>query len=229
MQYRTEIKFICDETRLGLIEDAVKQICIPDPHAGASGRYLIKSLYFDTPDRRCYMQTKNGVDNRAKYRIRIYDDSAEFICLERKESLRGKKRKFQQQITRETFYKILEGDNPGEGGGLLQRFLAEKDVYMLSPHAVICYDRTPLIHPAGNVRITFDRNISVHLGDLFSKEEASIPVMPGDYNVLEVKYDEVLPGAIADCLRAYDMSISSYSKYVHGIDALSGILEGVWS
>lgn len=206
-----------------LMEDTLRLICGPDPHAGSSGRYLVKSLYFDTPDMRCYYQTKDGVDNRAKYRIRIYDCSDEYICLERKESLRGKKRKIQERISRRDYDEILDG--APNGGELLSRFLTDRDVFLLEPKAVICYDRTPLIHPAGNVRITFDRNISAYSGELFS-DDAAQPVMSEDMGVLEVKFDEVLPGAIADCLRAYDIKPSSFSKYVHGIDALSGIVIG---
>ena len=208
-----------------LMEDALRLICGQDPHAGSSGRYLVKSLYFDTPDMRCYYQTKDGIDNRAKYRIRIYDGSDEYICLERKESLRGKKRKVQEVISRRVYEGIVCGEQEVSGGELLSRFLTDRDVFLLEPKAVICYDRTPLIHPAGNVRITFDGNISVYSGELFS-EGVGLPVMSGDMGVMEVKYDEVLPGAIADCLRAYDIKASSFSKYLHGIDALSGIVIG---
>ncbi len=226
LKYRNEYKAVLDGARLGLIEKALRGLCIPDSHAGEDGRYKVKSLYFDTPDRRCYLQTLDGVDDRAKYRIRIYDNSPDFISLERKESLRGKKRKLTQRISRRVFDSIVNGDSINEEGEVLNRFLADAEAFRLEGIAVIEYDRTSFTHPAGNVRVTFDRNISAYRGDLFSVNPSAVPVMFNDMHVLEVKFDEVLPGAIKSCLDAYGIEVSSFSKYVHGIDALSGIMEG---
>lgn len=226
LKYRNEYKSILDGSRLDLIERSLKGLCIPDSHAGADGRYKVKSLYFDSPDMKCYIQTRDGVDDRAKYRIRIYDNSPDYISLERKESLRGKKRKLTQQITKQVFDSIVNGNDINEDGKVLNRFLADAEVFRLNGIAVIEYDRTSFTHPAGNVRVTFDRNISAYRGNLFEENPPSIPVMFKDMHVLEVKYDDVLPAAIRNCLNAYGVEVTSFSKYVHGIDALSGMMEG---
>ena len=52
-----------------------------DAHA-KNGHYTIRSLYFDDYDDRCLLENENGTDPREKFRIRIYNGSAERISLE---------------------------------------------------------------------------------------------------------------------------------------------------
>ena len=57
-----------------------------DPHA-ENGGYLIRSLYFDDYWNSAYEEKESGVLMRKKYRIRIYNYSAESIKLERKKEV----------------------------------------------------------------------------------------------------------------------------------------------
>ena len=72
------------------------------------------------------------------------------------------------------------------------------------------------INPAEDVRITFDLNLrsGLHSTDLFN---ASIPtVCPHDRNVeiLEVKFNNYLPGYIAALLHGVQAERSAVSKYI---------------
>ena len=230
--YRHELKFLCEERQLCIIEDRIRHICKPDPYAKEGGFYSVRSLYFDTYDDRCYYENLAGVDGRRKYRIRVYNDDTDKLKLECKYSYRGRKAKEVCSIDGERYKEVLEGaglrksfgvqgakrlevENSG-GTDLLRRFLAEKYIEVLEPKAVVEYERTPYVYGAGNVRITFDRAIRTsHQVRAFpERSKISKGILPEGVQILEVKYDEVVPAAVRELLTAgQDLRVISFSKY----------------
>ena len=86
----------------------------------------------------------------------------------------------------------------------------------MKPKIIVAYERTAYVHPSGNVRITFDRNImgSRELNSFFDGHLSGlIPVLPTGYHVLEVKYDEMLPDVIAKQLEIGNLRRTAFSKY----------------
>lgn len=216
--YRHELKFICSELELRVIEDKIKHICMKDSHAGPEGVYCIRSMYFDTYDSRCYRENEAGVDDRSKYRIRIYNCSDEVIKLERKGSIRDRKYKDSCSITRSQCEQIMRGYPVGNimpGQEVLREFLAERRIELLRPYVIVEYVRTPYIYPVGNVRITFDRYIASSSSmNFFDRDIPKRGIMPENMHILEVKYDEVLPAAIRELLNeSCSLYRTSYSKY----------------
>ncbi len=218
LTYRHELKFICPEQTLFFIENRVKHICKIDPHVTEGKSYIIRSLYFDTFENRYFFENEAGLDDRKKYRIRIYNGSADVIKLECKYSLHGMKAKESCSLTREQCEGLIKGTpiKVQENQELLQRFLTEKKLKILQPKVIVEYMRTPYIHPAGNVRITFDRNIqsSYEVTAFLEKNLIRRNIMRENEHVLEVKYDEVLPTAILQTATAgISLQKSSFSKY----------------
>lgn len=216
--YRHELKFFCSELDLQVIENKIKHLCMKDPYAGTEGIYRIRSMYFDTYDSGCYQENAAGVDNRSKYRIRIYNCSDEVIKLERKGSIRDRKYKDSCSITRNQCEQIMQGYPVGNimpKQEVLREFLAERQMELLSPCVIVEYVRTPYIYPAGNVRITFDRYITSSKSmKFFEKDIPGRGIMPQNMHILEVKYDEVLPAAIRELLNeSCSLYRTSYSKY----------------
>lgn len=222
--YRHELKFLCAEKDLRHMERKVRSLCPPDSHVGSSGSYRIKSLYFDTVDDQCYLENLAGEDHRSKYRIRIYDDHTDQIRLECKSSLHDRKRKETCDLS-ERQYALLTGrltahippeTDETETPRLLERFLAQQRTKLLRPKVIVEYVRTPYIFPAGNVRITFDRNIrsSPQVTDFLGTCRTFRSILPPDVHILEVKYDRMLPGAIRELLAGgQDLRRTSFSKY----------------
>ena len=216
--YRHELKFFCSETELQWIENKIRHICRKDPHVGPEGVYRIRSMYFDTYDSRCYRENIAGVDDRAKYRVRIYDASDSVIKLERKGSLRDRKYKDVCRITRNQCEQMIRGknvENVMSEQKILQDFLIERQKELLKPQVIVEYMRTPYVYPIGNVRITFDRFITSSSSlDFFEKKILSRGIMPEHMHLLEVKYDQILPAPILEVLNssAY-LSRTSFSKY----------------
>lgn len=217
-EYRHELKFFCSEAELHLIENRIRHVCMQDAHVDETGIYRIKSLYFDTPEDSCLMENLSGVDNRHKYRIRIYNDSLDVIKLERKSSLRGLKKKDACRITKSQCEQIIhnrEVTEVGDDQAVLREFLLEQKLTWLAPKVVVEYRRTPYVYPIGNVRITFDRDITSSDGrDFLKTEQPRRCIMPFDRHILEVKYDDILPSAILELVNgSLDLQRTSFSKY----------------
>lgn len=216
--YRHELKFVCTEAELQLIENRIRHICNRDVHAGPSGVYHIRSMYFDTFDNEYYYQNEAGTDIRHKYRIRIYNCSDRVIRLERKSTVHGLKRKEVCNLTKEQCEVLLKGGRVMDFAPdqqILKAFSAEQAMKLLEPKIIVEYIRTPYVYPVGNVRITFDRNIgSSDSRNLFDRDIPVRRIMPGETHILEVKYDELLPGALLECVDvSHKLQRTSFSKY----------------
>lgn len=226
MEYRVENKYLVTDAQLALLAGRLKPVMSQDIHQ-AGNFYEIRSLYFDDFQDRCMDENEAGYDQRRKYRIRIYDPHATSAKLEIKEKLAGKTKKTNCAITRSEAQGLMENSLP-----LLLDSRAPLNLFQLSarctkmePKAMIYYERTAFVYPAGNVRITFDRNImaSQDPEDLFRPyPQALVPVLPAGLHVLEVKYDEFLPKFLFDRLEIETLTPCAFSKYYLGRLAIRG-------
>lgn len=216
-RYRNELKYVCSEGELQIISARIRHLCRPDPHAGPTGTYHIRSIYFDDLDNRCFFENENGTDPREKFRIRSYNASDRRITLECKRKERTMTNKESWPLTREQFGMILEGGLPvsGSDSGLLRRFCAQQAQTGLKPTVIVAYERTPFVYPAGNVRITFDRNIgsTAEIAGFFDPYLPQRPVMPAGKHILEVKYDEFLPDFLYEVMNLGSLRQTTFSKY----------------
>ena len=82
------------------------------------------------------------------------------------------------------------------------------------PVVLVDYDRTPFISVYGNTRITLDENLRTipYNGDLFAPASPAIPVMEPDQVILEVKFDDFLPGHLAAALADIPKAPMAISK-----------------
>ena len=189
--------------------------------------YEIRSLYFDDLWDRCLAENEAGVDKREKYRIRIYDPRSDVIHLEIKEKNRGLTKKRACDLSREECLAIMEGELPLNinGRAPLNSLQLQMRCNGMEPKVIIAYERTAFVHPSGNVRITFDRNImasSCREDFLEDRVSGMVPVLPAGMHVLEVKYDEFLPDTIAQQLEIGKLRKTAFSKYYLGRLAVRG-------
>lgn len=216
-----------------MIECRVRAVMKMDKHAGKGG-YAIRSVYFDDRYDTAVHENEDGVDPREKFRIRIYDCSDSRIALECKRKEKGKTLKQSCAIDKELCSAILQwGGSSGiilhdcqrqdaidiAGGTscppLLRKFIAQMIERGLRPVCMVCYEREPFVCSAGNVRVTFDRNIrsSRDVTGLFDRNIACRPVLPCGVNMMEVKYDEFIPDYLSQMLETGALAYSSFSKY----------------
>ena len=217
-KYRHELKFKISNSAAEVLKQKLSLILYKDKNAFyKDGSYLIKSLYFDDPDSSSYYEKMDGVLYRKKYRIRIYNDDDSFIRLEKKMKHNNMTAKEQMLISKETYSKIIGGkiEDIENAEGLLLEFLNECKTKRLIPSIIVGYHRTAFIYPISDVRITFDSNIQSGLYnyDLFDKEKPTYTVDEVGKQVLEVKFNEVLPLHIANILGDIPSCREAVSKF----------------
>ncbi len=217
--FRHELKYEISKSDYLELRSRVRSICSPDPHANEEGIYQIRSIYFDNLYDKALKEKNDGAQKREKFRIRWYNDDFSFITLEKKMKINNLCMKKDATITLEECCRIVNGDiefmktHPEE---LVKELYAKMRYQRLKPKVLVSYVREPYIYKAGNVRITFDYKIrtTVFRHDFMSQDvfDISATDYPGDM-ILEVKYDEFLPGIIQDIVQIKNARQQAFSKY----------------
>jgi hypothetical protein len=217
-KYRHELKFKISNSAAEVLKQKLSLILKKDKNAYYSdGSYLIKSLYFDDLDSSSYYEKMDGVLYRKKYRIRIYNNNDEFIRLEKKMKHNTYTAKEHILISKDIYSKILNGklDEIDSPTGLLEEFITNSKTKHLVPSVIVLYHRIAFTYPISEVRITFDSHIQSGLYnyDLFDKEVPMYDVSEPGKQVLEVKFNEVLPLHIANILNDIPSCKEAVSKF----------------
>lgn len=219
MEYRHELKFPVSDAELEIIRYRIRPLMQTDFHQ-KEGVYTVRSLYFDDLYDSCLRENKNGEDNRRKFRIRIYNGNDEIIKLEKKIKFRGMTKKEDAEISAEDCLIYMSGKLPrlhDKSSDLERELYAESRMNGMRPVCIVEYERTAYVEKKGNVRITFDRNISgsERTEAFLNREISGVPLLPGGQHVLEVKYDELLPEYISEALNLGILHRTSFSKYYY--------------
>lgn len=217
--YRHELKYAISYADYLAMRQRLKAVMSPDPHVDSSGRYQIRSVYFDNSDDKALKEKLDGIGKREKFRIRYYNDDLSFITLEKKMKVGNLCLKYDAAITEEEFRKILKGDVEfmrEHPDGLIKEFYAKMKYQRLKPRVLVSYVREPYIYKAGNVRVTFDSEIrtSLYSSEFLDKKISNISATdtPKDM-LLEVKYDAFLPELIQDIVQVPALRQQAFSKY----------------
>ena len=217
-KYRHEMKYLVSDRQVVLLKERLRILAGADAHASGTGRYFVRSLYFDDFRNSCFLENQDGTDPREKFRIRIYNCSDSRISLECKRKEHGKTLKTACLLSREEADRLIRGDHisPAEADEpLLRKFLIWKEERLLRPAVVTDYVRYPFVYPGGNVRVTFDVNISAARagGPFYAPDLPRKPVLPAGMQLLEVKYDEFLPDFLYQGMQLNNLQWTSFSKY----------------
>ena len=212
--FRHEYKFLISPNAAKLLKLRLPHIMGRDLHAGPTGQYTIRSLYFDDPNFTAFRDKVDGVDNRTKYRIRCYNGDTSHCRLERKEKKGHLTRKAGQSITSQDALALQNRTFP-HGKGLCEELRLLCASQGLCPMVLVDYDRTPFVCAAGNVRITLDENLRTrpYCADLFDTHQSMIPVLEDNQVILEVKFDDFLPGYLRDALADIPKIPMAISKF----------------
>ena len=223
--FRVEDKYALSGQQMDLLETRLQGAVHPDRHSAGAG-YRISSLYFDDLRDSCYYDSLDGNPQRDKYRIRIYNDSMDMIRLEVKRKLYNRAYKLTSVITTAELEELKAGrcirEESGARDNAKRLFNLAVLTRGLRPRTVVTYERKAYVTAAGNVRITFDRNLRASGDtDAFGRDTQHLqysyvtdplyPELAG--NILEVKYDQFLSKYIAQLLETGEMQQTSNSKY----------------
>ena len=203
---RHELKYYISQSQYQVLSRLLGQVLWADKHADENNEYHIRSLYFDSVFDEALTEKIAGVADRNKYRIRIYNHSDALIRMECKTKINTFISKRSVPISRDLCDQLIACDPTGlehSPSGLMRDVFREMRLKMLHPVVVVDYVREAYVHPAEEVRITFDKQLRSGLAqtDIFNKQ---LPVVPPfsnpDQIILEVKFNRLLPTYISQLL-----------------------------
>ena len=217
---RHELKYLITPAELGALRRVLDPLMQRDPNGDENNEYIIRSLYFDTIFDDALEEKIAGVGTRKKYRIRIYNFSDRIIKLECKTKYGDLISKQSVSIPRELADQLIAGDPEGlqrMRHPLLHDVFREMRTRLLRPAVIVDYVREAYIHPAQEVRITFDKQLRTGLfsHDMFDPMLPTYPVLDEPVEILEVKFDEFLPTYLQSVLSGFTAQRMAVSKYVH--------------
>jgi SPX domain protein involved in polyphosphate accumulation len=236
---RYELKYHLPPALVEPIREVVARYCVPDP-AAPGGRYLISSLYLDTPDFRLYRETMEEAPRRFKLRIRRYTHGP--VMLEVKDRVKDVIIKPRVPLPAWSWPGVML--DPAVEAGLdlppavrhdLTDFVNRVLKTGAQPSAVIRYLRDAWFSPDEEyARVTFDHRIDGRLPDGWNVPIADgpgwVPLdaedrfgMPASGVVLELKATASVPRWMMDLVRRFDLPRTGFSKYCSGVDALYGL------
>lgn len=216
MDFRHEWKHEINYSDLLAIRQRLRAVAKLDDHA-KNGKYLIRSLYFDSPTDKVLREKLNGQMYREKFRIRLYNGNINDITLEKKSKLNGLGTKQKTPLTTEQAQAIADGDffwMHDSPDPLISELYYKITTQGLRPKTIVDYIREPFVYGPGNVRVTLDYDIRTGLGctDFLNPDCPMIPA--GDAPIiLEVKWDEFLPSVIRDAVQLTGRTTGNFSKY----------------
>ena len=215
---RKELKYVIGTDEVYFYKNRLSRIMESDPN-NHEGGYTVRSLYFDTIYDNDYYEKIDGVDNRKKVRIRLYNGNTDVIKLELKAKEGDFQRKRSVRITQEETKMMINGE---------YLFLMEKmDAFsqamytMLTsrcyrPKCIVEYDRLAYVNDVNDIRITFDMKLRA-LEDPWQFLDTKCdlyPVADTSETTMEVKYNGFLFSHIKKTLDVVNRPRISNSKYV---------------
>ena len=199
-------------------------------------QYLVRSLYFDTPDYQAYYEKINGDCNRVKFRIRTYSETIENdpkIRVELKVRKGVMMEKFSSFVTAAEYQEFMKKgfwaleDNPVLDE--VERNLHKKH---LRPKVLVEYLREGYqTRSRENIRITFDDKVhSAFSKSLFPQEKLFFRPHHPQTLILEIKHYEKQPDWLRNIVQRHSLKMIANSKYVQGIEVASPeVVTPAWS
>jgi len=234
---RFEFKFLLTARQRDEVCAVFNGALRPDTQGGSSGVYPVVSLYYDTPDWRCYWEAWRGLPSRRKLRVRVYGTAdgdiapTSFVEVKHKLDGLGVKRRIHTAIPR-----ALEiGRGRGDAGSFAPiEARVVREVHRLvqqegfRPVCTMRYRRHAfalhLDKIAEPLRITFDDEMGARFRDLQPEPDdrrCDLLLLPADHLVMELKGLGAVPAPVAGLLAKCGLAPRSFSKYCAAV-RLSG-------
>jgi len=216
---RQEYKYYISSKDSVILSSILNSVMEQDQYASDDGGYIVTSLYFDTFDGIDLDEKLDGLLDREKHRVRMYQRNTELMKLEIKRKTGFVIAKDSYTISGDEAKKLLMDGAivSKEIEQMYSQFIYSYKAKGKSPNVIVEYDREAFNFSDFGVRITIDKNLrtfNTHT-DLFDFESAvEIPVFTNEYQILEVKFNKEIPRFLLDILSSFSTSRSSISKYV---------------
>ncbi len=216
---RSELKYYLNDIQTEGLQHQLSQFMAFDINSEGQVGYRVRSLYFDSIDDECLYQKQSGLLHRKKIRLRTYGDTnAETVKFEikhkngqlvRKDSVKLRKSDA-EEICKGDYGRLLNYNNP-----VLDSIYTTFMSRVYQPKVIVEYQRVALVMPVSNIRITFDKKLCSNINhlDLFSTVKDTMPVIVEGKQILEIKFDQFLPGYIKKVISGVSAERMAISKY----------------
>lgn len=216
---RHEYKFLITSRIYRELQGVLGNLMQIDANTAKSEGYHIRSLYFDDIYNTAMTEKLLGFLNRNKFRVRVYDYSDRVIKLEIKEKYNDFISKKACTISREEYDEILKGNISflhGSAHNVKERYYLEIRNNFLQPKVIVDYLREAYVLPYNQVRITFDKYLSAASPciNIFDKNMYTRQIGSDYAIIMEVKFNNFLPGHLKAVLGRYSLTRLAVSKYV---------------
>lgn len=214
--YRHELKFLIPTSTAKILKQRLPLIMKQDPHY--DGYYNIRSLYFDDIYHTAYHEKIDGIKDRSKYRIRIYNLEDIYISVEIKGKHNDLSYKKKDIINKKEYMYLMNKEYDKiniKDRKILEQFIFDIKNKNLVPMVIVDYQRLAYVYELEDTRITFDEDIksSRFNYDLFNKNLPLFSVLEPDEILIEIKFNENLPYIIKELLKDSHMTSIGLSKY----------------
>ncbi len=218
-QLRHELKFYINSGVYHTLRARLSAVAAPDPNMPDPEGYLVTSLYFDDIYHSAMAEKEAGHQFRKKFRFRCYNRSDAHILLECKRKYNEYIAKESVPLSRLEYDSVLSGDYDfllSSSSSLCRELYARHHAQFLRPVVTVEYLREAYVAQEGDVRITFDKDVSASVGeyDMFSESCEVRKVLERGRMILEIKYGSYLSDAIAQVLQTAMTERCAISKYV---------------
>jgi hypothetical protein len=239
--YRYERKFVVSERAAESIRDFIGGYLVHDRYMDAAGPegYRVSSLYLDTPQLSLYRQSKQGIKNRYKLRVRFYyDDAAAPAFIEIKRRKSETVHKLRAAVSKSAVEGFLRGgtlcsgdlaSNSDTSLRALSEFCEAQARLHAEGVAFVDYRREAYVsNSAEGVRVTFDRHVEGHCyhADIGLTPFGEARAVMRRGVVLELKYNGRAPRWMHDLITSFNLQRKSIPKYVLSVDALNLVAKG---
>jgi SPX domain protein involved in polyphosphate accumulation len=237
---RFELKYLITLQQAERFKTALRAFLIPDEHGNHSGRYTIASLYYDSPDFRCYREKVDGIKFRRKLRIRRYetgealtDEGTVFVEIKQRIDRVTQKRRVMLPY-REALRLCNDRQIPNHEASdktVIDEIFVFLWQHNLRPVSIVRYDRQAFIGAEYDIglRVTFDTTLSFQTQQLHLHEQPSgLLMLPANQVVMEIKVNERIPYWLTELIATHNLQMVRVSKYCRSIEAAQNLPGNHW-
>lgn len=226
---RFEMKYLLTLKQAEVLKSALRVYLVDDEHG--HGRYTLTSLYYDSPDYRCYWEKVDGVEIRRKLRIRHYETDEPLtertpVFVEIKQRVDRVTQKRRAVLPYREALRLCTDRQPPENCDpqdepTVNEILSFVWQYNLRPASLVRYERQALIGTDYDVglRVTFDTQLAyqthpLHLAETFN----GLAMFPPNLAVMEIKVNERLPDWLINLVANHNLQLERISKYCRSLE-----------
>lgn len=231
---RFELKYLVTLRKAENFKRTLNAYLRPDENGNGRGAYKLSSLYFDSPDYRCYWEKVDGIKFRRKLRIRRYetgtplnDETPVFVEIKQRVDRVTQKRRTLLPY-REALRLCRDRDIPehdAQDAAVIEEIAALVWQYNLHPASLIQYRREAWVGTDYDIglRVTFDtemryRTDSRGMAAEFDDTSTQNPLFPPEWVVVEIKVNERIPYWLTELVAVHNLTLVRVSKYCRSIE-----------